>query len=612
MNKFYKGYDDITASDVFKSRMVRTLTGRKETKPAVLRPSRRVAAVLIAAAALILAMGTAVAVGLSTAGRLRQTTEERLDTSEEERLLAARETAVRIVNDASYARIIPLHESAALQDVTLNMRSVELDGDELMLTFAADSETTGMVLDFESGISQEDVHAQRILDAFDTFCEIGMDARDFRLSFGGSAYVPYYTDDMPSAIGYGNADDLVIRFLDLPKITNGTEMTLSGTLYRCDGEGNRTGEIGAFEIPFVFDYTDAMREADIERETREILDLERTRDEQQQVNLDKLPEEATSLEQTVGMTVYHDVSADERGILLGLTNTLGGEGFEQFRYYCMNGYRVAEEEVAYEWNDAMNANTVLLRLPYYAQLPYLDSVLTVACVNISGQATKTDEGWLEPEHYEQDVLVFRYDLNTGKVTLPKDEQERDAWFTPEPLTSSHRVFELMKPGYDIINVETDKQEQNGVSVCIRRVAFCEDGTMEIFYQAENMACEVMTWETFPKEIRINGEPVPRDVFRAWDFDWQPFRLTDDRIAEIIDSYSMEKTRWVIDSWKVVPEKRFDMYDGPITIEINDWDLYDLNKQGEREYVGTFSFRFTVDPADAYTQQINSREGLQKK
>ena len=42
-----------------------------------------------------------------------------------------------------------------------------------------------------------------------------------------------------------------------------------------------------------------------------------------------------------------------------------------------------------------------------------------------------------------------------------------------------------------------------------------------------------------------------------------------------------------------------MYDGPITIEIKNWKLYDLNKQGERVLIGTFSFTFTVDPADAY-------------
>ena len=61
---------------------------------------------------------------------------------------------------------------------------------------------------------------------------------------------------------------------------------------------------------------------------------------------------------------------------------------------------------------------------------------------------------------------------------------------------------------------------------------------------------------------------------------------------------MSRTPWC----KTTPTRR-DMYDGPITIQIKDWDLYDLNAQGEREFVGTFSFTFTI-PSDgsAYTVQ----------
>ena len=164
----------------------------------------------------------------------------------------------------------------------------------------------------------------------------------------------------------------------------------------------------------------------------------------------------------------------------------------------------------------------------------------------------------------------------------------------------------------MIEAETEKQEQSGVPVCIRRVAFCDDGTMEIFYQAENLSCEVMAWETFPEEVLLNGEPAPRYVLCACDYEWQPLRLTDDRFAEFLDTYRMDKTRWIIDSWKVVPAKRFDMYDGPITIEIRNWKLYDLNERGEREYVGTYNFTFTVDPAGANVQPVNAREGLRKR
>ena len=618
MNKLYKGYDDIEASDAFKQRLVRKLQSESKMEPVGLAGRRKIGKrawiAIIAAASLVLAMGTAAAVGVSTAGRLKENAEERLGTAEEVRYRTARKKAEQIVDSASFARRIPLEASASAEDVTIHCTEVECDGDELLLTLTAESERTGMVLEFGNDFSEEDVHTQKVLETYDSFCEIGIDAQDFRLRVGSSDYAPYYTDDMPTALGYGNGDNYVIRFFRMPKIANGTEMTFSGTLYRCDRTGARQSEIGTFSIPFVYAYTDEMREADIERETQQILMMERTRDEKQSANLNRLPEEATPLEQTVGFTTFHDVSADEQGILLGLTNTVSvdGEGTARFQYFCMNGYRVAEQDLAYEWNDDMHTNTMAVRLPYYAQEPYLDSVLTVACVDISGQETKTDDGWLPPTSYQQDVFVFRYDLSTGKVTLPKDEQERDAWFTPKPLQSYERAYDFINPSYCVMEVETEKQEQNGVPVCISRVAFCEDGTLEIFYQAENMACEVMAWETFPEEITINGEPAPRFRFDAWDFEWKPFRMTDERIAEFVDSYSMEKTRWIIDSWQVVPAKRFDMYEGPITIEIKNWALYDLNKQGEREYIGTYNFTFTVDPAGANVQPVNAREGLRKR
>ncbi len=65
MNRFYKAYDDITASDTFKQRMVRTLQNetREEAPRAALRLpiKRRTLAILIAAAILVLAIGTAAA-----------------------------------------------------------------------------------------------------------------------------------------------------------------------------------------------------------------------------------------------------------------------------------------------------------------------------------------------------------------------------------------------------------------------------------------------------------------------------------------------------------------------------------------------------------------------
>ncbi len=65
MNKFYKGYDDITASDIFKSCMVRTLQNESRAE-AVSAGRQRIRigrfAALVAAAILVLALGTVFAI----------------------------------------------------------------------------------------------------------------------------------------------------------------------------------------------------------------------------------------------------------------------------------------------------------------------------------------------------------------------------------------------------------------------------------------------------------------------------------------------------------------------------------------------------------------------
>ena len=65
MNKFYKGYDDIQASDMFKQRMVRTLQNGTMEKPARIasgfRIKKRTLVAVIAAVVTVLAIGTAAA-----------------------------------------------------------------------------------------------------------------------------------------------------------------------------------------------------------------------------------------------------------------------------------------------------------------------------------------------------------------------------------------------------------------------------------------------------------------------------------------------------------------------------------------------------------------------
>ena len=269
----------------------------------------------------------------------------------------------------------------------------------------------------------------------------------------------------------------------------------------------------------------------------------------------------------------------------------------------MDGYDVADEELASEIAPDQQSATKLLRLPYYADRQYIGDVVTIGCVrSINKLIPLEPEGWMNSDEYEDTVFVFRYNLLTGEVTLPKDDAERDAWFTPHtfPMDNGDQVYSF-KGRYDVWDVEGVSDTQNGTTVRIGRVAFTPDGELCIVYRAENLACEVIAWETLPKAVTIDGVEVKAHRFLEED----GFRLADDRIAEILNTYDMSKTRWITDCWNMKLPKRRDMYDGPITIEIKDWELYDLNKQGEREYVGTFSFTFTIPVDDASYRMMSA-------
>ena len=149
-----------------------------------------------------------------------------------------------------------------------------------------------------------------------------------------------------------------------------------------------------------------------------------------------------------------------------------------------------------------------------------------------------------------------------------------------------------------IDVKDVSDEQNGSTVTIRRVQFLENGTMRIYYKADHLAAEGISWETQP-EVCINGVKAERYRIKDMYGEQRDYRVSDEAIRDMLDAYSMERDRWDNGEWELVSPMRLDMYDGPITIEVKDWALYDLNKQGERVLIGTFSFTFTVDPINAY-------------
>ena len=574
-----------------------------DEKHTVCVPKKRGIILLAAAIAALLAVGTAVAVSMSTREQLNEVVEQRIEQSDDERYQKARELAISRIDADGYPHVIPLEGTAELDGVTLKLVSIEVCGYEANLRYTLESDTVGFVPALSDPDFREDREIQKTVAAFDTLCAYGEDACGFVLNVEGVDYHAYHGDSV-AASGMDHDGVCTVRFLNFPwKLENGTHLTFSGTLYRCDTEGTRLSEIGSFSIPFVYNYTAELREAEIDGMAREYMKYADQRDAAVHDTLSGLPENATRIDAVAGKTTYLDVSADEEGVLLGLEQRFTETGWIDYTYFCMNGYDVAEEELANEIAPDKQSATKLLRLPYYADRQYIGDVVTIGCVrSINKLIPLEPEGWMNSDEYEDTVFVFRYNLLTGEVTLPKDDAERDAWFTPHtfPMDNGDQVYSF-KGRYDVWDVEDVSDTQNGTTVRIGRVAFTPDGELCIVYRAENLACEVIAWETLPKAVTIDGVEVKARRFLEED----GFRLADDRIAEILNTYDMSKTRWITDCWNMKLPKRRDMYDGPITIEIKDWDLYDLNKQGEREYVGTFSFTFTIPVDDASYRMMSA-------
>ena len=618
MNKFYRGYDDITASAAFKQRMVRTLQSetREETPQKTVRLPirRRTLAILIAAAVLVLAIGTAAAVGISnsTAGQMKEASEERLQQTEDERYQSAREFAEYIVDTTKYDT--PIDGSAEVGDLKLSLVSALNDPQDLWIDFTLESETTGVVLTFDRDyLEGEPPAATEILSGYETFCAIGTDACDFRLTYDGTDYTPYYRDDDPNGASIGEHFNYTLMFKTLPNVLpNGAELTLSGTLYRYDRDGNRIGEIGTFSIPFRYEETEEMREARIEEETQKILEHSLENDEYRHDLVANLPDEATRLDAALGDVTITDVAASEEGLLIGVRYRTEGNYLtdRQMLTFFMNGYYVKSDMYGMteeQQPDGTWMMTVLMRLPYYADREFLTDTLTVGCERSKKESESTKDIDAQGNIYdrvfppiEEIHFVFRYDLKTGAITLPQNDTERDAWFEKPILATS---FDDPIPAFEergrAINVENVSDEQNGTTVTIRRVQFREDGTVRIIYRADHLAAEGISWETFPEEVLLNGVKAERYREKNMYWEQQDFHVSDEAIQDMLDTYSMERNRRDDNEWELISPMRLDMYDGPITVEIKNWQLFDLNKQGERVLIGTFSFTFTVDPADAF-------------
>ena len=348
----------------YHERMEQVLESLPVEKRTVRIPKKRGILLLAAAIAALLAVGTAVAVSMSTKEQLQQSVDQRIETSVDERYAKARELAIQRVDTDGYPHVIPLHESASFGDVTLKLVSIEVYGYEAELRYVLESNSIGFVNVLSDPDYLDNKRMQQIIAEHDSLCALGEDACGFVLNVEGTDY-PSYFGDSASAAGFDrNSDECSTRFLNFPwKLENGTHLTFSGTLWRYDTKGNRIDEIGSFSIPFVYNYTAELREAEIDAMAKAYMEFSDAVDAQVHDNLTGLPEDATRLDAVVGMTTYLDVAADDQGLLLGLTQRFTETGWIDYTYFCMDGYYVAEEQLAEEYAADDSAATRLYSSP---------------------------------------------------------------------------------------------------------------------------------------------------------------------------------------------------------------------------------------------------------
>lgn len=375
---------------------------------------KRRAMIVLIAAILLLLSACATVIYISTVSKLKNDAVSQAGKAEAELAAKAR------INAEAYADgsipVVTVDSKAQIDDVTLWVKSMELwpmeaNTQEADLTLAFESAVTGAIINFNW--IDEDIGAQRTLNEYASFCEIGMDARAFVLTVDGTAYAPYLKPDfegqLEPAAWQKDGGLLSIGFRGITQaITPDTEMVLSGTLYRYDNAGNRIGAIGSFSIPFSYSYSEADRQARIDALTAEGTGRLQTGAQARLDALERLPETATPINVSAAEITFLDIAATEDGFLLGLRYDLecGSFSVKQQPTYYINGYKVGNRWIDDYWETAGSTLpavprvdpdekpctlTLLEQLPYHVAREHLPQTVTIACVRDESIGTNAND-----------------------------------------------------------------------------------------------------------------------------------------------------------------------------------------------------------------------------
>ncbi len=562
--------------------------------------NRRSLVILIAAIVLMLTACTALAVYLSTVSKLKEDAHSQAARTEEELRVDAQKWAEAYAG--GNIPTIRIDSHADIADVMLGVKTIELrpmndNALEALLVFSFESQSTGAITSFD--MLDDDIQARGVLEAFDSYCEIGIDARNFTLTVDGETYSPYVQPDdqgaLQPAAGFNSDGTYSISFRDLAHtVSFGANMSLSGTLYRCDGKGERLESIGDFDIPFVYDLTQEERQAWLDSLVDGSIENQQAAADARLESLERLPESATPINATIEEITFLDIAATDQGFLMGLRYDLQRESLwgAQYLTYYVNGYKVDSITIDTKWDmeesttsqtqvrEAPCQATLLEQISYPAANGSRPEIATIACMREAGTGTNSDDP-TQKYAFPAVQFVLRYNISSGEVMLPKDAAEKAAWLTD--ATAGNGQSEECR----IYDLADQTQQVNGVKVSILRIAALSTGKWMVCYKIEDVACEIMAWETVPT-FMVDGQQATTIS--------KPQKLSEEKIAELLDNYSMKKNRWTTDEWEIQPPLRIELLPESFTVDLS-WDLYDLTKSGERELIGTFNFQMPVNRND---------------
>ncbi len=643
MEQYRSTFNGIHASTEFKRRMTDMML--EHNQPRIVRSARQAASVrmsakrkalliTIAAVLLLLSACAAYAVYWSSTQRAKDNATANIEMPAEVVLEEAEAYADGVVKASSLTA--PLEGSATIGDVTIQLHSMEVfqdvDGAEYVLYYAASSDKIGFITSFAPNWLEDDRAAQERLGQYASFCEIGMDARDFVLTIDGKPY-PVYTkpdyEGVPEpASGWHEpggdvpgTSSLLIRQNPVP-ITQDSQMNLSGTLYSCDATGARTGTIGSFSIDFAYQYpaaeAESIRQKSIEAYTKSQAQSNAARLEA----LGNLPTEATPVGLTQMATTIDDVTILEDSLLLGLTDDRGWQATgtaynvvtSSLTLFYIDGYQIAPEVMDMTWSEeklpepdeygeySSRIVSSILKIPYYCAAQDMPEELSV-------YITREKQWYSIDEHKLVDVknllpldLVFRVNRSTGAVTLPKDDAEKASWIAEQTA--------LAADGRNAARDYVIHQEQTigDTTLLLERLLYYPASrTLVLHAFIPVIDCEVMPWEIDPV-VTLDGatlaEPQNDTYYRALDPSTPaPFQTN---IKEWIDTYGTDPNRF---SWYdftfAAPQSMIDMPDS-FTLDFS-WEVYDLSADATRKFIGTFAFEVTLQKNDYFAFDVRNRD-----